>query len=142
MAPLCPFDAEGRTRWLVPQRNAFPPHPAHQLTDHLLSLVGQGEILVGEGACRIVERHLLFDGGVAYGIDCLLTPPSLGGRCDHEKTLTLPVATCHLVGCWSQHLVLLGAVSSVSFFCFFFFNYGRCRVASAVLLPPVPPTLS
>ncbi|XP_075900072.1 stabilin-2 isoform X3 [Nelusetta ayraudi] len=51
-----------------------------------------GEILVGEGACRIVQRHLLFNGGVAYGIDCLLTPPSLGGRCDHERTLLLPMS--------------------------------------------------
>lgn len=142
MAPLSPFDAEGRTRWLVSQLHACPHHPPHQLTHHLLSLVGQGEILVGEGACRIVERHLLFTGGVAYGIDCLLTPPSLGGRCDHERTLTLPVATCHLVGCWSQHLVVFGPISYVSFFRFLVFFCGRCPVASAAPLPNAPPTLS
>lgn len=84
---------EGGIRWSVPPLTVCQPLPAHQLTHILLSLIGQGEILVGEGACRIVERHLLFAGGVAYGIDCLLSPPSLGGRCDHERTITLPVAT-------------------------------------------------
>uniref|UniRef100_A0A673BK44 Stabilin 2 n=1 Tax=Sphaeramia orbicularis TaxID=375764 RepID=A0A673BK44_9TELE len=36
--------------------------------------------------CRIVQRHLIFREGIAYGIDCLLTPPSLGGRCDEQST--------------------------------------------------------
>ncbi|EPY74062.1 hyaluronan receptor for endocytosis-like protein [Camelus ferus] len=31
---------------------------------------------------EIVQRELLFDLGVAYGIDCLLIDPTLGGRCD------------------------------------------------------------
>lgn len=44
-----------------------------------------GEVFVN-GNCRIVQRHLMFKGGVAYGIDCLLTPPSLGGRCDQQAT--------------------------------------------------------
>lgn len=29
-----------------------------------------------------MQRHLEFDGGIAYGIDCMLTDPTLGGRCD------------------------------------------------------------
>lgn len=29
-----------------------------------------------------MERHLVFDGGIAYGIDQLLEPPNLGARCD------------------------------------------------------------
>lgn len=29
---------------------------------------------------------------MAYGIDCLLTPPSLGGRCDTQKTVDFPVS--------------------------------------------------
>ncbi|XP_037615817.1 stabilin-2 [Sebastes umbrosus] len=54
-----------------------------------------GEIFVNDGKCRIVQRHLVFNGGIAYGIDCLLTPPSLGGRCDQHKTVYLPM-TCGL----------------------------------------------
>ncbi|CAH7321829.1 stabilin-2 [Phodopus roborovskii] len=41
-----------------------------------------GELFLNGQMCRIVQRELLFDLGVAYGIDCLLTDPSLGGRCD------------------------------------------------------------
>ncbi|KFO30281.1 Stabilin-2 [Fukomys damarensis] len=41
-----------------------------------------GELFLNGQRCRIVQRELLFDVGVAYGIDCLLTDPSLGGRCD------------------------------------------------------------
>uniref|UniRef100_A0A8P4K5U1 Stabilin 2 n=1 Tax=Dicentrarchus labrax TaxID=13489 RepID=A0A8P4K5U1_DICLA len=41
--------------------------------------------------CRIVQRHLIFNGGIAYGINCLLTPPSLGGRCDEQTTFELQV---------------------------------------------------
>ncbi|XP_053319635.1 stabilin-2 [Spea bombifrons] len=39
-------------------------------------------LLLDNRECKIVQRQLLFDGGVAYGIDCLLTPSSVGGRCD------------------------------------------------------------
>uniref|UniRef100_A0A673BC57 Stabilin 2 n=1 Tax=Sphaeramia orbicularis TaxID=375764 RepID=A0A673BC57_9TELE len=45
-----------------------------------------GDIFVNDGKCRIVQRHLIFREGIAYGIDCLLTPPSLGGRCDEQST--------------------------------------------------------
>ncbi|XP_042259475.1 stabilin-2 [Thunnus maccoyii] len=48
-----------------------------------------GEIFVNDGKCRITQRHLIFNEGVAYGIDCLLTPPSLGGRCDTQTTFDL-----------------------------------------------------
>ncbi|XP_045147126.1 stabilin-2 [Echinops telfairi] len=41
-----------------------------------------GELFLNGQACRIVQRGLLFDLGVAYGIDCLLIDPTLGGRCD------------------------------------------------------------
>lgn len=47
---------------------------------------------MNEGRCRIVQRHLRFNGGMAYGIDCLLTPPSLGGRCDTQMTFDFPVS--------------------------------------------------
>ncbi|CAK6983628.1 stabilin-2 [Scomber scombrus] len=48
-----------------------------------------GEIFVNDGRCRITQRHLVFNQGIAYGIDCLLTPPSLGGRCDTQTNLDL-----------------------------------------------------
>ncbi|XP_076025570.1 LOW QUALITY PROTEIN: stabilin-2 [Genypterus blacodes] len=56
-----------------------------------------GEIYVNGGTCRIVQRHLTFNGGVAYGIDCLLTPPSLGGRCDEQSSFSLQM-TCGICG--------------------------------------------
>lgn len=54
---------------------------------HILCL--QGELMVGEDEARIVQRHLPFEGGLAYGIDQLLEPPGLGARCDHFETRPL-----------------------------------------------------
>ncbi|XP_067346973.1 stabilin-2 isoform X2 [Channa argus] len=51
-----------------------------------------GEIFVNDGKCRITQRHLVFKGGIAYGIDCLLTPPSLGGRCDEQSSFDLKMS--------------------------------------------------
>ncbi|XP_063761654.1 stabilin-2 isoform X2 [Eleginops maclovinus] len=51
-----------------------------------------GDIFVNDGKCRIAQRHLVFNGGMAYGIDCLLTPPSLGGRCDTQTTFDLKLS--------------------------------------------------
>ncbi|XP_022068333.2 stabilin-2 isoform X1 [Acanthochromis polyacanthus] len=48
-----------------------------------------GEIFINDGKCRIIQRHLVFRAGIAFGIDCLLTPPSLGGRCDQQNTVDL-----------------------------------------------------
>ncbi|KAM6153254.1 stabilin-2 [Erethizon dorsatum] len=45
-----------------------------------------GELFLNGQMCRIVQRELLFDLGVAYGIDCLLIDPTLGGRCDSFTT--------------------------------------------------------
>ncbi|KAF7646718.1 hypothetical protein LDENG_00183230 [Lucifuga dentata] len=56
-----------------------------------------GEIYVNGGTCRIIQRHLLFSGGIAYGVDCLLTPPSLGGRCDEQTSFELQM-NCGLCG--------------------------------------------
>lgn len=55
-----------------------------------------GEIFVNDGKCRIIQRHLGFRGGIAYGIDCLLTPPSLGGRCDEHINMdfTMNCGSC------------------------------------------------
>ncbi|XP_060233840.1 stabilin-2 isoform X2 [Meriones unguiculatus] len=48
-----------------------------------------GELLLNGQMCKIVQRGLLFDLGVAYGIDCLLTDPTLGGRCDTYTTFSV-----------------------------------------------------
>ncbi|KAM4614943.1 LOW QUALITY PROTEIN: stabilin-2 [Polymixia lowei] len=60
-----------------------------QLTFSCGGMDNIGEIFINGGKCRIIQRHLLFSGGMAYGIDCLLTPPSLGGRCDDQKSFDL-----------------------------------------------------
>ncbi|XP_015254887.1 PREDICTED: stabilin-2 [Cyprinodon variegatus] len=59
-----------------------------------------GEIYINGGSCRITERHLVFKSGIAYGIDCLLIPPSLGGRCDEQTVLDLKMGcvTCSRSG--------------------------------------------
>ncbi|XP_062347248.1 stabilin-2 isoform X1 [Cinclus cinclus] len=46
-----------------------------------------GALFLNEGQCKVVQRQLEFDGGIAYGINCLLTEPSLGGRCDSFLTM-------------------------------------------------------
>uniref|UniRef100_A0A9J7XAB9 Stabilin 2 n=1 Tax=Cyprinus carpio carpio TaxID=630221 RepID=A0A9J7XAB9_CYPCA len=43
-----------------------------------------GELYVNHKSCRILKRNLDFNGGMIYGIDCLLNPPSVGGRCDYK----------------------------------------------------------
>ncbi|XP_063164794.1 stabilin-2 [Candoia aspera] len=49
-----------------------------------------GELFLNERRCKIIQRHLEFDGGIAYGIDCMLTDPILGGRCDTFITSEFP----------------------------------------------------
>ncbi|XP_077090778.1 stabilin-2 isoform X1 [Siphateles boraxobius] len=56
-----------------------------------------GELYVNDKSCRIVKRNLDFNGGMIYGIDCLLNPPSLGGRCDYKHTLVFTLA-CRYCG--------------------------------------------
>ncbi|XP_051550154.1 stabilin-1 isoform X1 [Myxocyprinus asiaticus] len=41
-----------------------------------------GDILIGGNNARIISRNMLFDSGIAHGIDQLLEPPSIGARCD------------------------------------------------------------
>ncbi|OBS70293.1 hypothetical protein A6R68_01160, partial [Neotoma lepida] len=52
-----------------------------------------GELFLNGQMCRIIQRELLFDLGVAYGIDCLLTDPTLGGRCDTFTTFNVSGVT-------------------------------------------------
>ncbi|XP_058164624.1 stabilin-2 isoform X2 [Dasypus novemcinctus] len=48
-----------------------------------------GELFLNDQRCRIVQRGLLFDLGVAYGIDCVLIDPTLGGHCDTFTTFNV-----------------------------------------------------
>uniref|UniRef100_A0A674K483 Stabilin 2 n=1 Tax=Terrapene triunguis TaxID=2587831 RepID=A0A674K483_9SAUR len=45
-----------------------------------------GDLFLNDRRCRIVQRHLEFDGGIAYGIDCMLMDPTLGGRFKNKST--------------------------------------------------------
>lgn len=49
-----------------------------------------GELFLNERRCKIVQRQLEFNAGIAYGIDCMLTDPTLGGRCDTFITSEFP----------------------------------------------------
>uniref|UniRef100_A0A8C3K8R3 Stabilin 1 n=1 Tax=Calidris pygmaea TaxID=425635 RepID=A0A8C3K8R3_9CHAR len=53
-----------------------------------------GELLVGNGDATIIQRHMEFNGGIAYGINRLLEPPDLGSRCDEFTFVELQVSTC------------------------------------------------
>lgn len=60
---------------------------------------------MGNGDATIIQRHMEFNGGIAYGIDRLLEPPDLGSRCDEFVFVELQVSTsmrpvrglCHLL---------------------------------------------
>uniref|UniRef100_A0A8C1T9U2 Stabilin 2 n=1 Tax=Cyprinus carpio TaxID=7962 RepID=A0A8C1T9U2_CYPCA len=56
-----------------------------------------GELYVNHKSCRILKRNLDFNGGMIYGIDCLLNPPSVGGRCDYKHTIDFTLA-CRYCG--------------------------------------------
>uniref|UniRef100_A0A8C5FQV0 Stabilin 2 n=1 Tax=Gadus morhua TaxID=8049 RepID=A0A8C5FQV0_GADMO len=53
-----------------------------------------GALFINEGKCRVVQRNMAFKDGVAHGIDCLLTPPSLGGRCDERTSFEMSCSVC------------------------------------------------
>uniref|UniRef100_A0A8C8VGW1 Stabilin 1 n=1 Tax=Pelusios castaneus TaxID=367368 RepID=A0A8C8VGW1_9SAUR len=59
-----------------------------------------GQLLVDNGNAQIVQRHMEFDGGIAYGIDQLLEPPNLGARCDEFPSIELrrSVERCGVCG--------------------------------------------
>ena len=61
------------------------------VTERCLVCPPQGALFINEGKCRVVQRNMAFKDGVAHGIDCLLTPPSLGGRCDERTSFEVEV---------------------------------------------------
>lgn len=77
---------------------------------------------MGNGEATIIQRHMEFNGGIAYGIDRLLEPPDLGSRCDEFTLLELqvkhlwsgpPVQPCAWEkGCLEGLLLFLGKALS------------------------------
>ncbi|KAL2088083.1 hypothetical protein ACEWY4_016911 [Coilia grayii] len=55
-----------------------------------------GRVYVNEPHCLVTAHTFAFPWGKAYGIDCLLSPPSLGGRCDTMQPIdiTMPCGSC------------------------------------------------
>lgn len=51
----------------------------------------QGDILINGNNARIVARNMLFNSGIAHGIDQLLEPPSIGARCDDFSSIEIKV---------------------------------------------------
>ncbi|XP_066527436.1 stabilin-1 [Hoplias malabaricus] len=41
-----------------------------------------GDILINGNDAKIIERHMFFDSGIAFGIDKVLEPPNIGAHCD------------------------------------------------------------
>uniref|UniRef100_A0A673VS04 Stabilin 1 n=1 Tax=Salmo trutta TaxID=8032 RepID=A0A673VS04_SALTR len=50
-----------------------------------------GDIMVNDNMARVLDRFMVFNGGVAYGIDQLLEPPGLGAHCDGLEDRTIYV---------------------------------------------------
>uniref|UniRef100_A0A8C7NTQ0 Stabilin 1 n=1 Tax=Oncorhynchus mykiss TaxID=8022 RepID=A0A8C7NTQ0_ONCMY len=48
-----------------------------------------GDIMVNDNMARLLDRFMMFNGGVAYGIDQLLEPPGLGAHCDGLEDRTI-----------------------------------------------------
>lgn len=58
---------------------------------HVLLIDFQGDILINGNNARIVARNMLFDSGIAHGIDQLLEPPGIGARCDNFTSIEVKV---------------------------------------------------
>ena len=50
----------------------------------------QGDLYVN-GDSKLVERDVVFDGGVAFGVDKVLIPLGFGGNCDNIKETQITV---------------------------------------------------
>uniref|UniRef100_A0A4W4EY81 Stabilin 1 n=1 Tax=Electrophorus electricus TaxID=8005 RepID=A0A4W4EY81_ELEEL len=49
-------------------------------------------ILINGNDAKIIERHLVFSSGIAYGIDKVLEPPNIGAHCDDFATTEITVS--------------------------------------------------
>ena len=52
----------------------------------------QGDLYVN-GDSKLVERDVLFNGGIAFGVDKALIPLGFGGNCDDIKETQITVTT-------------------------------------------------
>lgn len=52
----------------------------------------QGNILLNDNMARLIERFMMFNDGMAYGIDQVLEPPGLGAHCDGVQNKTTYVS--------------------------------------------------
>lgn len=48
--------------------------------------------MVNDNEAKVVERYMVFQDGLAYGIDQLLEPPGLGAHCDSLVNKTISVS--------------------------------------------------
>ncbi|XP_052382111.1 stabilin-1 isoform X3 [Oncorhynchus keta] len=55
-----------------------------------------GDMMVNDNMARVLDRFMMFNGGVAYGIDQLLEPPGLGAHCDglEDRTIYSRCGSC------------------------------------------------
>ncbi|KAI1890377.1 hypothetical protein AGOR_G00153100 [Albula goreensis] len=101
-----------------------------------------GDIVVDDGNAKLIERHLLFDVGVAYGIDQLLEPPSMGARCDSFEEVKRDgrCGSCFAVPLCSFGEKDTGKSSSCSFsrYSSMFMPYRRYSVFNDGLFPFSP----
>ncbi|XP_043943785.1 stabilin-2 [Protopterus annectens] len=77
----------------LPNTNSLTTFQGSNLTAECGKKDNIGDLYLNERKCKIIQRHIEFNGGIAYGIDCLLTPPSIGGRCDITFATEIP-GTC------------------------------------------------
>ena len=55
-------------------------------------LILQGDLYVN-GDSKLVERDVIFNGGVAFGVDKALIPLGFGGNCDDINETQITVTT-------------------------------------------------
>ncbi|KAG7472881.1 hypothetical protein MATL_G00113920 [Megalops atlanticus] len=76
-----------------------------------------GDIVVDGGNAKIIERHLQFDVGIAYGINQLLEPPGLGAHCNIFREMKIPgrCESCLLTPHCPFGMTFTGEISSCMF---------------------------
>uniref|UniRef100_A0A8C7EZ97 Stabilin 1 n=1 Tax=Oncorhynchus kisutch TaxID=8019 RepID=A0A8C7EZ97_ONCKI len=67
-----------------------------------------GDMMVNDNMARVLDRFMMFNGGVAYGIDQLLEPPGLGAHCDGLEDRTIYVRDFNIT------FIILLVISNIS----------------------------
>ncbi|KAJ7377675.1 Stabilin-2 [Desmophyllum pertusum] len=73
---------------------------------------GKGDLYVN-GDSKLVERDVVFDGGVAFGVDKVLIPLGFGGNCDNikETQITGQCGNCFVPASCPQENTLVGSTN-------------------------------